>query len=234
MYRQAIERLAFRYKKSEAAVAECCLECAKKGHSELDYPNHVGSYLLGKGFAILKVCIRQKEIPTTLKKENRSFRFLLYFGSGSIFFLLLNGFLVYVLHWVLAIASLTLCLGLVVLLLPFTIELGLRMTNDIVTRLLPVHRIPAMDYRLGVPDGARSFVTIPVIVDNKEQGLEYLQRLHARYLANPQRNIYYALLVDYADATIPDLAVDEDIKHALIKHIDRLNEAYPSKYRIFS
>lgn len=235
MYRQVVERLALRYRITEEQVANQCVELATKGWEGLAHPHHVGSYLLDKGLRVLKARLQKRAPPLHLeKKRPLVLRYLLYYGSAVFFFLSLHAALLYFI-WALKDGdAIVVAAVLLLVLLPYTIEIALQMTNHLVTRILPVHRIPAMDYKQRVPNQARSFLAIPVIVDNKEQGLKYLQQLHARYLANPQPNIYYVLLVDYADSSLPNLAVDEDIKHALIKHVNVLNGQYSGKYRLFS
>lgn len=68
----------------------------------------------------------------------------------------------------------------------------------------------------------------------KEQGIEYINRLHKYYLANRQPNLYYALLVDYSDSIQSSMPEDEGIKNALADRIMELNEQYPSQYAHFS
>ena len=61
-------------------------------------------------------------------------------------------------------------------------------------------KIPYMNYSEYIPDKARTFVVMPVIVSSKEQCVEFCNRMHKHYLANRQPNLYFALLADFADA----------------------------------
>lgn len=235
LYRQQVEKIAFRYKIEEASVALTVVSLAKEGQNDLYHPHHVGSYLIDQGRPLLIATLLKKPLPKIQpNKQKNKRKYWLYFGSLSVLVIGINIGIVLGMMQGLGQPLWPLTIVLLLVLFPYSFEIAIMVTQAITTRILPVHRIPAMDYRQHVPSHARSFVVMPVIVQNKEQGLAYLQQLHARYLANPQANIHYALLVDYADSSFIDLAIDEDIKHALIKHLNILNENHPSRYRLFS
>jgi hypothetical protein len=114
------------------------------------------------------------------------------------------------------------------------IGIALEVSNSLFTRLISVKKIPSMDYLTEIPDEARTFVVMPVIVASVDQGLEYLERLHNHYLANRQPNLYFALLADYADAPELTMPNDDLITKALVNRIHELNARYPSEPQIFS
>ncbi len=60
-----------------------------------------------------------------------------------------------------------------------------------------MRKIPALDYLDEIPEDARTFVVMPVIVSSKEQGLKYMERLQKHYLANRQPNLFlhYSLIM---------------------------------------
>ena len=233
MYRGVIVKLSLRYGMTEEKIAEECLRLALEGRKDLYYSHHVGSYLLGKGYPILKARVLNKPIPVSLKKK-RNRKGYIYFSSLALIFISL--------YFCMSVAMNTLgrvsdgyrqAISLIVL-FPLLAGISLEITNFIVTRNIMVKKIPSLDYLREIPEEARTFVVMPVIVSRAEQGLEYLNRLQKHYLANHQKNLYFALLVDYEDSPDQFMPKDEVIEGTLIHRMKELNELYPTEHQRFS
>ena len=69
MYRGVIVKLSLRYRLMEEKIAKDCLELAVQGREDLYCSHHVGTYLLGKGYPILKAKALGKPIPKSIKKR---------------------------------------------------------------------------------------------------------------------------------------------------------------------
>lgn len=233
LYRGVIEKLAFKNKIEEGTIGKACLGLANSGMEGLNCSHHVGTYLIGKGYQILKATVLKKRIP---KKPNDDgiITSISYFSMNLFFLIGFYCLIASFMYWMGGVRHLYQYAILLVVSTPVLMDLSLKITNNILTRLVPVQIIPSMDYIDEIPDSARTFVVIPVIVSTKEQGLEYLENLHKQYLANLQANLYFALLVDYGDSVEKELSEDELIKGALIKQINRLNKLYPSHNKHFS
>ena len=233
MYRGIIVKLSLRYRLMEEKIARDCLELAINGREDLHCSHHVGAYLVGKGYPILKAKALGKPIPESLKKKRNI--------KGSIYFLSLGLFIVFLSACVLY-ASRTLgdlkVTGLNVLTLlavmPLLIGIAIEIVNYIFTRRITVKKIPSLDYMKEIPEEARTFVVMPVIISSKEQGLTYLERLQKHYLANRQPNLYFALLFDFEDSSEQFLPKDQMIETALAARLQELNETYPSEHQRFS
>ena len=232
MYRGVIVKLSHNYGIDEEKIAWTCLRLAREGRAEISHSHHVGSYLLGKGYPLLKCSIRGRTLPEKLKARKNVKGFLYFFVS----FLILIGEL-----WGIAIlisinSTLSYYQYIILLLAGFPLLAGIAMeiANFIFTRKILVKKLPSMDYVKSIPDNARTFVVMPVIISSKEQGVDYLERLERLYLANRQQNLYYALLADYEDALEPSLPKDNIIDQALLKSLEELNRKYPSTYQRFS
>ena len=233
MYRDVIVKLSHQFKLSEKKIVNDCLELAKEGRDDLFCSHHVGAYLLGKGYPILRERILNKPIPLKLKKL-RNWKGLSYFCT-SFFLLAAIGTLVIVLMnipgkvketgWYIFVLAVS---------MPLLIGIALEITNFIFTRRIKVKKIPSLDYIANIPDTARTFVVMPVIVSSAEQGLEYFERLNKHYLANRQSNLYFGLLIDHKDSPDQYTQEDEEIEKALISRMKELNEQYTSKYPLFS
>lgn len=232
MYRGVIVKLAHDFRLNEQTIANECLQLAKEGRDGLYCSHHVGAYLLGKGYPVL--------LSRILKKPKLANKRIKINGKGLCYFLT---FFVLLFCICLMMAYLMNRIGakadyqeILVMLVSFPILIGivLEITNFIFTRRIEVKKIPSLDYLAEIPDTARTFVVMPVIVSSREQGLEYFDRLTKHYLANRQKNLYFALLADYKDSAKKFSPEDEELEHALIGRMQELNELYPGEHPRFS
>lgn len=93
-------------------------------------------------------------------------------------------------------------------------------------RIIPPQRLPAYDYRDGVPAEARTLVVIPGMISSIDATDELVDMLESHYLANPLGEVSFALLSDWKDApreTLPDDA--RILAHARAR-IDALADRY--------
>ncbi len=245
MYRQVIVKLSRKYKIKEEKIADACLELAVQGVPGMNCSHHVGVYLLGKGYRILRAKLLGKPVPD--KTEKKNWKGFLYFAALTGIFLCLNALILAILircgignydtavfrplpgvsptaaavFWLLAGA-------------PLLMGISLEINNFIFTRNIQVKKIPSMNYIDGIPEEARTFVVMPVIVSSPAQAVGYMDRLQKHYLANRQPNLYYALLVDHKDAQEEYLAEDKVVEEALLNRLEELNRLYPSAHPRFS
>ena len=241
LYRGKIVKLALRHKLSEVDIANECLRLAAEGNAELNFPHHVGSYLLGKGYKLLRAKILHKAMPDVSRKK-LNLKGLLYFAA---YILVLAAFIA-LLALITAgsrcrhmevmglVSKRVAAIIMIIAALPLLMGIAQEITNNIFTRCVQTKKIPALDYLDGIPESARTFVVMPVIVSSREQALEYMERLHKLYLANRQENLYFALLADYMDAPAEKTEADAVIEEALINRLNELNELYPAQRARFS
>ena len=233
MYRGVIVKLSLRYRLMEEKIAKDCLELAVQGKEDLHCSHHVGAYLLGKGYPVLKAKTLGKPISEKLRK-GMNVKGFLYFLTLFLVAAGLSACLLYAFrtlgdlwdtgrHVVALLAAMPLLMGI-----------SIEITNFIFTRRIKVKKIPSLDYLEEIPEEARTFVVMPVIVSSKKQGLEYMDRLQKHYLANRQPNLYFALLLDFGDSPDQSTPTDEVIESALAARMQELNELYPSEHQRFS
>ncbi|MGX8701987.1 glucoamylase family protein [Caproiciproducens sp.] len=233
MYRGVIVKLSLRYRLMEEKIAGDCLELAAEGREDLHCSHHVGAYLLGKGYPVLKAKVLGKPIPKKIRKRINVKGFLYFLAL----FLITLGLGACLFHAFGAPGGLWDTGRRVIALLaafPLLVGISLEITNFIFTRRIKVKKIPSLNYLEEIPEEARTFVVMPVIVSSKEQGLEYMDRLQKHYLANRQPNLFFALLLDFEDSQDPFLPKDEEIESALAARMKELNERYPSEHQRFS
>ncbi len=233
MYREVVVKLSLKYRIGEEKIASDCLELAKEGNENLHQSHHVGSYLLGRGYSLLKAKILNQPNPNLLKPRKNGKGFL-YFVSLFAIFALICGLIAYILYMTAADDRSYYSFIIILVGLPLYLGIAMELTNFIFTRRIAVKKIPSLDYLKYIPDSARTYIIMPVIISSKNQGLEYMKRLQKHYLANQQPNLFFALLVDFEDAVEPFLPKDEEIESALIQRMKELNEQYPCEHQRFS
>ncbi len=233
MYREVVVKLSLKYHIGEEKIASDCLELAVKGNEALHQSHHVGSYLLGSGYSLLKAKVLNKPESNSVGRHKNSKGFL-YFASLFVILGLICGLIAYILYRTTADDRVLYNFVILLVGLPLTLSIAMELNNFIFTRRIAVKKIPSLDYLRDIPDSARTFIVMPVIISSKKQGLEYMKRLQKHYLANQQPNLFFALLVDYEDALEPFLPKDEEITAALIQRMKELNELYPGEHQRFS
>uniref|UniRef100_UPI000AFCC70D hypothetical protein n=1 Tax=Clostridium sp. NkU-1 TaxID=1095009 RepID=UPI000AFCC70D len=70
MYRGVIVKLSHRYRLPEEKIAQDCLELAVQGRADLHCSHHVGAWLLGKGYPVLKAKALGKPVPQKNKETD--------------------------------------------------------------------------------------------------------------------------------------------------------------------
>ena len=233
MYRGIIVKLSLKYRMGEELIAQQCLRIAQEGREDLVHSGHVGTYLLGNGYPILKSKIRNKPVAAGLKRKFNKKGFL-YFTFLIIIFLALGLCLGIGIRYFARISGGYLYFIALLVTAPMLIGIAIEITNFIFTRINMVKKIPSLNYLHEIPDAARTFIVMPVIISSRKQGLEYMNRLQKHYLANPQNNLHFALLVDHEDSPDRYLPKDEEIENALIIRMNELNELYPAQHQRFA
>jgi hypothetical protein len=87
--------------------------------------------------------------------------------------------------------------------------------------------LPRIDYsETGIPDVSRTLVVVPMMLLTREAIAVEVERLEIRYLANPDPNLRFALLSDYADAPLQHMPEDAERLDAVVRGVEQLNERY--------
>lgn len=232
MYRGVIVKLSLKYKIAEEKIVNDCLNLAIDGNEELYGSRHVGFYLIGKGYPILKAKALNRPGPESSNKK-KNIKGFWYFTTLVLILFTFCYLLNSITNRFGSLYEIYENIIIFVVSLPLLVGIALELTNFIFTRHIRVKKIPSINYLDKIPDSARTFVVMPVIISSKEQGLEYFDRLQKHYLANRQPNLYFALLLDYADSSDEHRPEDEVIKNALVTRMNELNEMYPSTHRRF-
>ena len=222
-YRLELNRIAHRANVTEEDVAKAALERAEQardaGNSDVR-TFHVGYYLVGPGAKDFRRSLGCKlSAATVLSELTERYPNALYAAAVAILMaLLMWGFV-----WM---AGPTRWWMLALLLIPAS-QAALEITNATFSRVLSPRFIPSMDFLDAIPDDAKTMVVVPTLLLSEANCAKLLRDLEIRYLANRDRNLFFALLTDFADADKPETDGD-GVLHSCAEGTRQLNERYGS------
>lgn len=222
-YRRVVEALARRARVGEPEVAERVLQAARAHADLFDGRDHVGWWLVGEGARDTARALAGRGWRRVLGQA-RQVPMLSYIGPIALFALLFCAGLLtgagvaWTLSWpLLAVAVLAL--------LVFS-ELGVALVNWTANILVAPNPLPCMDYAQGLPEGARTLVVIPSMIDDREAVDELVEGLEVRFLANRGPNLHFALLTDFPDAGRETLPQDAPLLAYAEQQVRQLNARY--------
>ncbi|MDF2714703.1 MAG: glycosyl transferase family 36, partial [Paenibacillus sp.] len=105
-------------------------------------------------------------------------------------------------------------------------EWAIAAVHGMIGRLFSGYPLLRYDYSGGIAEDAATITVIPVIWSNPGEAESMADRLELHYLAAMDRNIGYALLGDFTDASAEHDEADERIVEAARRRIDELNRTY--------
>ncbi len=227
-YRHSIERLAKRSRRKETEIAALAVELAARplgqappGHRRA----HVGFYLIGPGRDELAALAHAR--PAFWRRSgNGAPKVALpaYIGAILLATAAVGGLLIY--RASLAALPLWLLMAVGLLSLVAASQLAVALVNWTLTLLAHPQRLPRMDYSSVIPDESRCLVAIPTMLIRPQDADDLAESLEIRYLANPQENLSFCLLTDFADAPGEHQPQDEAMLRRACDNIRALNDKY--------
>lgn len=232
-YRHTIEKLATACSVSEVLIAKKAVECALERLDTSQGKNasrHVGYYLIGNGRSILEKKIgRGMQGIRGLAFSTKRLAVFTYLGLIAFVTFAAVLWLGYYaaeraitreLFWgiVAAVAVLIPVSDIVITLINIIISHGYRPTI-----------FPKLELKEGIPEDSTTMVIIPTLLPNEKRVKELIQQMEVIYLANQDKNLYFALVGDYKDSTEKDMPDDEKIAKTALEGIKMLNERYSSR-----
>jgi len=229
LYRSAIEQLARGSKLSEIVIARRAVAAARRQPPDAraidERRGDPGYYLIAGGRPEFEREIGfQRPSRAWLAALNRMFGIGGYVGAGALMSAI-----------VLAIPLIALArigiegswLGLLAALgvIP-AIDTAVAFVNRGVSRGFGATRLPALALLTGVPSHLRTLVAMPTLLTSAAAIEEYIERLEIHHLASPERDLHFALLSDWADASAERADGDEALLALAAQGIDRLNRRY--------
>jgi cyclic beta-1,2-glucan synthetase len=222
-YRKAVEELAARSGRSEAAVArEAVRQSRKRVGGRRD---HVGYHLVDDGFEALGRAVGYRPGWGT-----RWRRFLLRHPTPSYLGPIGVVALLHVVVLAMALVSAgsapaVVLLGAVLALVP-AVTIAVSVVNRLVMHVIPVRVLPKMDFRDGLPVDCRTVVVEHAILAPGDDASPLLSRLEIHWLASADPNLHLALLVSLADAPAASMPGDVDLVGGIEEGVRALNARY--------
>jgi len=231
LYRSTVVRIAERVSVHEAEVARAALYLASKAHSK-DFPKdmaarrHVGYYLADpSGIEMLEG--EMHYVPSKLENFNK---FILihpqvsYFGSIS-FFSFFTFFLVLLIIGI-PNFGITVFISWLLIAAMLSFEIGIHAANALFVHFLPIRSLPRIEIEGDAGERYRTFVAVPSILRSEQSIRELAQKLEVKFLGNNEKNIFFALLFDFKDASEETLETDAALLDCMNAEICRLNTLY--------
>jgi cyclic beta-1,2-glucan synthetase len=224
-YRNEIERIARRSPKSELAIAHLALELSVGRSSGDSRRDNVGFYLTGRGVAELE---RAASYSVTMGDRMR--RGIKNMGLAALVVpeLVIAAAILALASWFLAttpVGAIGVLLMLTGLALPALDAAG-ALHRAVIGAIMPPSSLPGYEFKSGVPIEARTLVAIPCLISNRDTVSGLVRNLEVHYLANPDRELYFALVTDWADHSAEEAADDRELLAFAQSEIDGLARKY--------
>lgn len=228
-YRHEIEKISKHTKLPESYIAKKAIECCSDSEATETntYKQHVGYYLIDDGLYKLKEKIGYKNAGIKdfikSKKEQRE---NLYIGTIITFTMLVVGLFIVLsllndndkVLWRYVVA-------IIVILVPCS-EIVISIFNWSVNILGTPSFIPKMDFKEVIPEKYSTVVVISTLLNDESRVKELIHDLEIHYLANAQKNLFFALLGDFKDSDSKEDKQDKEVVSAGISAIEALNKKY--------
>lgn len=233
-YRHCIEKLSKRFSLSEGFIAKKSIECAeealnqkKNGLNVEEYKMHVGYYIIDKGFECLKnkikdsgknyKCSYRNNIVLTIGEYIWSIIAVTVIASAFISYMDIynptyNNVWKYIITFILLAVPIS--------------EIFISLFNYSINKLVEPKFIPKLEFKSGIPDKYTTMVVIPTILNNVNELKNIIEEIEVYYLANQEKNLYFAILSDFKDSINQHEQDDKLIVDTAIDMIKKLNMRY--------
>lgn len=223
-YRAAVEHLARASNCDECRIAGAAIHRARTAGAE-EVGHHVGYWLVDEGRFDL-----ERELGTSIGLGQRVRRMVQAnpgrFYSAAILLSGLGALILPALYLALVGASFAGWLGAMLASLVPASVLAITAVHWAITRMVPPSVLPKLDYRKGLPEAARSFVVVPVVIASPAEVAGLAEQLETHWLANIDPQLQVALLADLADAQAETMPEDGEIIDTLVAAIRALNHRH--------
>lgn len=227
-YRNRVEKLARKTKKSEIDVAKAAIQLAEDAANTPEADPHkanVGAFLVGMYQQELEKKIGYTRGPwQSFLAKVQGMRWL----SVAAPVLLITALVLAAVGYFLAAAGMSwpvVLLFLVMFALPAS-EGATGLFNTLVTYVVKPARLVGYEFKAGVPEEARTLVVVPCLINNRDTVDELVRNLEVHYLANPRGEVYFALLSDWRDAQVEEAEGDLEVLEYAKREVANLSARY--------
>lgn len=236
VYRNEVVKISDRAGINESEVAKLALHLCHSSPlnlKKIDNPeNHIGYYLSGPGRNELeRKTGYQKPIAERLQSYILRRASAVYFSS--IFFIDAILTVILIILFPSINIQTTSFISIVALFFILNCDIAINVVNILISSFVPVRALFRLDLSAGVSTNQATFVVIPSMFRDSKSAEDLLRRLEVNFLGNNDKNIYFALLMDFKDSKMETTLSDEGLVEQINKGIDELNKKYPSNIKRF-
>ena len=229
-YRHVVEAICKRSHVSEDDVAQAAVQLASDAGP--GRRAHVGYFLVDRGRMQLERTVRmRRSLRVQTRRLGGRLRLATYLGAIA----LGTGGATALLALVAPAraASMWANLVLLALLALVTSQLAVAVVHWAATLLVRPRILARLDFSKGIPEAHRTMVAVPTLLTDAREIDALLESLEVRYLANPDRQLLFALVTDFRDAASEHVDGDEALLKRVRDGIAALNERHPAPFYLF-
>ena len=231
-YRKIIQQIALNARYSEQQIADALVRKIEFHRSQMQHDDIVaderaldpGHYLLAGGRNDLEAELGyQPHLSQKLKRH--------YIAHASLYYpvtILVVAFIVLAFPLLStrdnAVPDIALALLIAAGFLPAS-DIAITVVNKVLMRLFWPRHLPRLELA-DISESLRTFVAMPVMLTSEEGIEEEIRQLEAHYLANPDGEVYFTLLSDWADAHHEHMPQDLYLLEKARTDIAELNARY--------
>ncbi|MDC8016091.1 GH36-type glycosyl hydrolase domain-containing protein [Tahibacter soli] len=223
-WRQSIENLARRARRSEPEVADhavrLTLNAADEPVADLRCAN-LGNVLEGAARADLETAVFGA--PRHWRRRLRDAASAMYLGSLWTATAALAGGTG---AWIAQGRGPWLAAALALVAAPPALRLVQTALNRIVAQIRPPRRLPRASIEGEIPLACKTLVAVPTLLLDRRHAEALANQLELHYLANPEPHARFALLTDFPDAQSPELPGERRLLGDLAALVGALNARY--------
>lgn len=231
-YRKRLEEMSMLFNVSEIHVAQKTIEFAKKhcqnSNPENIHKGHIGYYLIGKGTKELEKAVGyEKNIFRKVMEFFSNHPTSMYIGGISLIVLIILGFTTeYIINRTQYEGSIYyIILAWLAVFIPVT-DISVNTVNWVLSHGVKPSFLPKLEMRDGIPKELSTMVVIPALLTDDKRAVELIESLEVYYLANKEKNIYFALVGDYKDSAKEKMPNDKKIVDIALSKVAELNKKY--------
>ncbi len=214
VYRRRVQLFAWECRLPENLVARAAVACARDG-LEGELNSHIGYYLMDAGQSALmkklgasRIAVREHQFA---RRHSRGLYLAsLWFGTAigiivaDILMLPLYVFPLFLLVWS---------------------ELGRYVLRRVIRNVHTPRVLPRMEIQ-SIPEKWRTLVVCPTLLTNSAQAMSMVRHLMILRHANPDENLHFMLLADFADSLTAEQVSDQEILSAARAGVEALNQEF--------
>lgn len=220
-YRRALAELAAGAGRPEFEIARVVVELALESPA----PHELGTFLLTLAgrVQVERRCGYRPTFGQRVRRRIQRHAMPLYLGSLAF----VTAGLLATVAFAAGLPAPALALLLPLALFPAS-DIAVALVNHLVQKAYPPRHLPRLELGDGVPATLRTLVVVPVLLSDRATLEAHLEQLEVHSLANPDRELFFALLADWRDASAVEVEGEAALLDGVAPLLRAMNARTPS------